>query len=227
MGDQFRLGVIGSSGGSALLGAVKCLALAGVSSSLSVVTDRPCGLENLSREAGHEVQRIPFCSTIQFSNDTAMFFSARSITNVLLFYTRRVADPLISMMDVWNIHPSLLPSFRGLHGVRDALDAGSRVVGATLHQVDGELDHGAIVAQVCAPVPALASRSYVEHLSYFQKIWLTLVLYEKLMCTSSVRVSGPMPPAVLAASPGLASDWLFECFREFCVSNLRSEAEFP
>jgi phosphoribosylglycinamide formyltransferase-1 len=46
-----------------------------------------------------------------------------------------------------NLHPSLLPSFPGAHAVRDALEAGVRVTGTTVHLVDNEVDHGPIVLQ--------------------------------------------------------------------------------
>jgi phosphoribosylglycinamide formyltransferase 1 len=51
-----------------------------------------------------------------------------------------------------NIHPSLLPAFPGLHTHRRALEAGCRVVGATVHFVTPELDHGPIVMQSAVPV---------------------------------------------------------------------------
>lgn len=51
-----------------------------------------------------------------------------------------------------NIHPSLLPSFPGLHTHRRALQAGVRVHGATVHFVTAELDSGPIVVQAVVPV---------------------------------------------------------------------------
>ena len=53
-----------------------------------------------------------------------------------------------------NIHPSLLPSFKGLHPHRQALDAGVRISGCTVHFVTPELDGGPIVAQAAVPVIA-------------------------------------------------------------------------
>ncbi len=53
---------------------------------------------------------------------------------------------------ILNIHPSLLPSFVGLHTHQQALDAGVKVHGASVHFVTSLLDHGPIVAQATVPV---------------------------------------------------------------------------
>lgn len=53
-----------------------------------------------------------------------------------------------------NIHPSLLPAFKGLHVQRQALDAGVRVSGCTAHLVTPDLDSGPIIAQAAVPVLA-------------------------------------------------------------------------
>ncbi len=72
-----------------------------------------------------------------------------------------------------NIHPSLLPAFTGLHTHQRALDMGCQVVGATVHRVTAELDHGDILAQAVVPVlpgdtaDSLAARVLTqEHLVY-------------------------------------------------------------
>jgi phosphoribosylglycinamide formyltransferase-1 len=72
-----------------------------------------------------------------------------------------------------NIHPSLLPSFTGLATHRQALAAGVKIHGATVHFVTAELDHGPIVAQAAVPVlpedteAALAERVLAqEHTIY-------------------------------------------------------------
>lgn len=55
---------------------------------------------------------------------------------------------------ILNIHPSLLPSFPGLHTHAQALSAGVKVHGATVHFVTADLDHGPIVEQAVVPVLA-------------------------------------------------------------------------
>jgi phosphoribosylglycinamide formyltransferase-1 len=51
-----------------------------------------------------------------------------------------------------NVHPSLLPAFPGANAPRDALHWGAKVTGVTVHFVDAELDHGAIVVQESVPI---------------------------------------------------------------------------
>ena len=72
-----------------------------------------------------------------------------------------------------NIHPSLLPSFKGLHPHRQALEAGVRIHGCTVHFVAPKLDSGPIVAQAAVPVrpgddeEALAARVLGEELRLY------------------------------------------------------------
>ena len=48
---------------------------------------------------------------------------------------------------IMNIHPALLPSFKGTHGIKDAFKYGAKATGVTVHFVDEELDHGPIILQ--------------------------------------------------------------------------------
>ncbi len=73
---------------------------------------------------------------------------------VLAGFMRILTEPFVNHYAgrMMNIHPSLLPSFKGLHTHQQALDMGVKVHGATVHFVNFELDHGPIVAQAAVPV---------------------------------------------------------------------------
>jgi phosphoribosylglycinamide formyltransferase-1 len=80
---------------------------------------------------------------------------------------------------ILNIHPSLLPSFKGASGIKDALKAGAGVTGVTVHFVDEEMDHGPVVLQEKVKIKdddtekSLASRIHeVEHRLYPEAIRL-------------------------------------------------------
>jgi len=74
---------------------------------------------------------------------------------------------------ILNIHPSLLPSFPGLHAQRQALEHGVRFTGCTVHFVDENLDGGPIIAQRAVPVcdndtvESLSARILVEEHSLY------------------------------------------------------------
>lgn len=66
----------------------------------------------------------------------------RLIGNVLLErYERRIV----------NIHPALLPAFKGAHAIRDSFEYGVKVFGVTIHYVDASLDGGEIISQAAVP----------------------------------------------------------------------------
>ena len=82
---------------------------------------------------------------------------------------------------ILNIHPSLLPSFPGLEAQEQAFAYGVKVTGCTVHFVDEELDHGAIIVQKAIPVldtddeRTLAARILEqEHIAYSEAINIVL-----------------------------------------------------
>jgi len=82
---------------------------------------------------------------------------------------------------ILNIHPSLLPSFPGLEAQQQAFAYGVKVTGCTVHFVDEELDHGAIIVQKTVPVVdeddehTLAHRILEqEHIAYAEAIEIVL-----------------------------------------------------
>jgi phosphoribosylglycinamide formyltransferase-1 len=82
---------------------------------------------------------------------------------------------------ILNIHPSLLPAFPGLEAQKQALEYGVKVSGCTVHFVDENLDHGAIIVQKVVPVlpdddeHTLAARILrQEHIAYTEAIRIVL-----------------------------------------------------
>lgn len=104
-----------------------------------------------------------------------------------------------------NIHPSLLPSFPGLHTHRRALEAGVKIHGCTVHFVTAELDSGPILIQAAVPVldgdteDTLAARVLVqEHRIYPQAArWL-----------AEGRIEFPRDGVVQSGASGVSSDSL-------------------
>ena len=64
-------------------------------------------------------------------------------------YMKIISDVLLNAYPnrIINIHPALLPSFKGAHGIQDAFDYGCKVYGVTINYVSPELDGGKIIAQ--------------------------------------------------------------------------------
>lgn len=100
---------------------------------------------------------------------------------VMAGYMRMVTSVLLDAFPnrVVNLHPALLPSFRGAHGIQDAWDAGVKVTGVTVHFANAEYDKGPIIAQ--RPVAVLEDDTVdtleerihdVEHELYPQVIQL-------------------------------------------------------
>ena len=69
-------------------------------------------------------------------------------------FMRILKGPLLTEYEgrIMNIHPSLLPSFKGLHAARQALEYGVTVAGCTVHFVDRSVDGGVIIVQAAVPV---------------------------------------------------------------------------
>lgn len=106
-----------------------------------------------------------------------------------------------------NIHPSLLPSFPGLHTHERALEEGVRIHGCTVHFVTAELDHGPVVIQAAVPVlpddteATLAARVLrQEHQIYPQAVrWFA---EDRLSIEAGrVRVAGGVQASAALVSP--------------------------
>ena len=106
-------------------------------------------------------------------------------------YMRLLSKDFVKAFDnrIINIHPSLLPSFPGLDAQRQAIEYGVKLTGCTVHFVDEDLDHGAIILQKAVEVfdidtpESLASRILEhEHALYVEAL--------KLIAEGKIKISG-------------------------------------
>lgn len=110
---------------------------------------------------------------------------------VMAGYMRKVTPVLLSAFPdaVVNLHPALLPSFKGAHAIQDAFDAGVKVTGVTVHFANEDYDKGPIIAQRAVPVlegdtlEALEARIHQEEYRIYPEVL-------RLLAEGRVRV-GP------------------------------------
>lgn len=110
---------------------------------------RARGVKAVALEPGHYPSRE--------AHDRALeaLLEEEAIEYVLNAGYMRILGPTVvrAFQNRWlNIHPSLLPSFPGVHAIRDALDWGAKITGVTIHLVDEQVDHGPIVLAEAVPV---------------------------------------------------------------------------
>jgi phosphoribosylaminoimidazolecarboxamide formyltransferase/IMP cyclohydrolase len=116
-----------------------------------VVADRDCAALAWAEEQGIDTALVPGGTDDALADALA---GARPDVVALAGYMRIVGPRVLAAFPgrILNTHPSLLPAFPGAHAVRDALTAGAKVTGATVHLVDQTLDGGPIVLQDAVPI---------------------------------------------------------------------------
>jgi len=110
---------------------------------------RECGAEKKAAKWG-----IPHIRVKHTKEDEmiALFKAYRVDLIVLAGYMRILKRPSDFHCPIINVHPSLLPKYKGLHAVEQALDSNDTVTGCTVHYVNEELDGGEIIAQREVPI---------------------------------------------------------------------------
>jgi phosphoribosylglycinamide formyltransferase-1 len=126
-----------------------------------VVADRPCRALEIAERAGVSaelVERTSFGDAFDREGYTAQVVELLQKYDVELIVMAgwgTIFSPAFfeSFEDrVLNTHPALLPAFKGWHAVRDALAAGVKVTGCTVHVATAEVDDGPILAQTAVDV---------------------------------------------------------------------------
>jgi phosphoribosylglycinamide formyltransferase-1 len=146
-----RIGVLASGGGSNL----EAILAAGLPVAV-VVVDRPCRATELADEAGIPAELVEWNGDrVDFTHRVVDALERRGVDLVAMAGFMRILEkPIFDAFPgrVLNTHPALLPSFRGAHAVEDALEAGVKVTGCTIHIAVPEVDSGPILAQEAVEV---------------------------------------------------------------------------
>jgi len=127
-----------------------------------------------------------------FDREIVKHLKKRNVELVVLAGFMRLLSPYFIKEyrnRIINIHPALLPSFKGSHGVKDAIDHGVKVTGVTVHFVDEHLDNGPIILQRTVEIKeddteeTLLERVHKEeHKAYPEAI--------KLFAEGKIRIEG-------------------------------------
>lgn len=177
-----RIGIISSSGGAAFKSVKEILdSHSHVKHEYFVIVDRECGIYRYCLAHGIEVKKITSGTNKEFSLRAAkQYENWNNIDTVFLFFTRLVTEELFNKFRLINIHPSLLPEFKGFSAVEKALKAKSNVLGATAHIVDETMDGGRILVQTSTnlDIEIHNNLQLANKISYLQKIWLMLYLVD-------------------------------------------------
>lgn len=137
------------------------------------------GIDNASIES--ELVELNFDCKFHSSSDgdfnavCKAWFQENGIRSVILFTEKIISEQLYDIFEVYNIHPSKLPNYKGLNALKRAYDDNSSVIAATIHRVDHNVDGGDIKAQIVRKANLHFDYSTWERVSFFQKVYLTLL----------------------------------------------------
>lgn len=162
MSSKLRLGVLGSGKGSNFRAIADAISAGKLDAEIAVVISdvETAGILELARHRGLPAEYLnpgPFKTKLAPEAEQRLvdlLRTARVDYVVLAGYMRMIKAPLLEAFRrrIINIHPSLLPAFRGLEAWAQALAAGAPTTGCTVHYVDAGMDTGEVIAQREVPV---------------------------------------------------------------------------
>jgi phosphoribosylglycinamide formyltransferase-1 len=123
---------------------------------VQVISDKDAQVLDRAELAGIPTTYLPF-ETDRKSWDSKLFTLVEGFKPDLVVsvgFMRILAANFVARFPTINTHPALLPNFPGAHAVRDALAAGVKTTGATVHWVDEGVDTGKVIASIEVPVLA-------------------------------------------------------------------------
>ena len=164
-----RLVAVASGGGSVLRVALEHDELVR-SQIVSVVADRDCGALGMAQGHGIPTLRIDERDNAAFSDALLAHCREVGADHVVLFFNRLLAGEILSQYDrrIVNVHASLLPAFKGLRALEQAVKAGARFLGTTLHFIDANVDEGHIILQSALPLDPDGDEAVLRHRQFEQ-----------------------------------------------------------
>ena len=116
---------------------------------LMIHNTKKCGAVKRATKYGIPHVRIPHKN----EDDMIKLFEVYQVDLIVLAgYMRVLKNPSSFPCPIINVHPSLLPKYKGLHAVEQAIQSGDKVTGCTVHYVNEELDGGQIIKQAEVPI---------------------------------------------------------------------------
>lgn len=156
---SLRLGVMASGRGSNFLAVQREIEDGTLDAEIALLVSDRARAPAFDRAREHDVPslHLPYDKQDReaFERTAADAFDRAACDYILLAGFMRILTPYFIRRfsgRILNIHPSLLPSFKGLHPQRQALEAGVKFSGCTVHLVTEDLDAGPILAQAVVPV---------------------------------------------------------------------------
>ena len=152
---MIKMGVLISGSGTNLQAIIDRIADGTLDASIELVVSSRADAYGLLLAQAAGIQTLTMDKSFYDEDNTADRIIAsemryRNVDYILMAgYMRMVHEPLLAAFEnrVVNIHPALLPSFKGAHGIQDAYDYGVKVTGVTVHFADNRYDCGPIIAQ--------------------------------------------------------------------------------
>ncbi|MGN0076211.1 MAG: phosphoribosylglycinamide formyltransferase [Parafannyhessea sp.] len=150
-----RLGVLISGSGTNLQAIIDRIAAGTLDAEVAIVISSRPSAYGLKRAEAAGIQTMTLSKEIYADPITADEVIASTLLRekvdyvIMAGYMRMVHAPILQAFQnrVVNLHPALLPSFRGAHAIQDAFDYGVKVTGVTVHFADDKYDCGPIIAQ--------------------------------------------------------------------------------
>ena len=152
---SIKLGVLISGSGTNLQALIDAIAAGRLDASIELVVSSRASAFGLKRAEAAGIQTLTLSKEIYADPMVADEVIATELRRagvdyvLMAGYMRMVHDPILASFPnrVVNIHPALLPSFKGAHAIQDAFDYGVKVTGVTVHFANSDYDCGPIIAQ--------------------------------------------------------------------------------